>query len=168
MVLEALTTPKRVALHQTLAEIIVSSRAGVSKEIARFRREGLIKPQGKGWKAVRYTMVTSMARFGGVREGVGAVHDRRARGAFLGFRVRNLSPRYINSRSSLVVLNVVGSQLGYAARAWSRIRRRTSAPSSARATRRPGCIHVPWAGQTPWMSRREEYLSVINEFLDQE
>jgi hypothetical protein len=38
-----------------------------------------------------------------------------------GFRDRNLSPRYINSRSSLVVLKIVGSQLGYAARAWSRI-----------------------------------------------
>jgi hypothetical protein len=38
-----------------------------------------------------------------------------------GFRDRNLSPRYINSRSSLVVLKIVGSQLGYAARTWSRI-----------------------------------------------
>jgi hypothetical protein len=27
--------------------MIVSSRAGVSKEIARFRREGLIEPRGK-------------------------------------------------------------------------------------------------------------------------
>jgi hypothetical protein len=24
------------------------------------------------------------------------------------------------------------------------------------------------AGHTPWMSHKEEYLSVINEFLDQE
>ena len=43
------------------------------------------------------------------------------REALPGFRVRTLSPRYINSRSSLVVLNIVGSQHGYEARAWSRI-----------------------------------------------
>jgi hypothetical protein len=30
-----------------VAETIVSSRAGVSKELARFRREGLIEPRGK-------------------------------------------------------------------------------------------------------------------------
>jgi CRP-like cAMP-binding protein len=27
----------------------VSSRAGVSKEMTRFRREGIIEPRGKGW-----------------------------------------------------------------------------------------------------------------------
>jgi CRP/FNR family cyclic AMP-dependent transcriptional regulator len=35
-------------IHQTLAEMTVSSRVGVSKEMARFRREGLIEPRGKG------------------------------------------------------------------------------------------------------------------------
>jgi CRP/FNR family cyclic AMP-dependent transcriptional regulator len=35
-------------IHQTLAEMVVSSRVGVSKEMARFRREGLIEPRGKG------------------------------------------------------------------------------------------------------------------------
>jgi CRP/FNR family cyclic AMP-dependent transcriptional regulator len=35
-------------IHQTLAEIAVSSRVGVSKEMARFRREGLVEPRGKG------------------------------------------------------------------------------------------------------------------------
>jgi CRP/FNR family transcriptional regulator, cyclic AMP receptor protein len=35
--------------HQTLAEMIVSSRVGVSKEMARFGREGLVETRGKGW-----------------------------------------------------------------------------------------------------------------------
>jgi CRP-like cAMP-binding protein len=35
-------------IHQTLAEMVVSSRVGVYKEMARFRREGLIEPRGKG------------------------------------------------------------------------------------------------------------------------
>jgi CRP-like cAMP-binding protein len=35
-------------IHQTLADMAVSSRVGVSKEVARFRREGLIEPRGKG------------------------------------------------------------------------------------------------------------------------
>ena len=35
-------------IHQTLAEMTVSSRVGVSEEMARFRREGLIEPRGKG------------------------------------------------------------------------------------------------------------------------
>jgi CRP/FNR family transcriptional regulator, cyclic AMP receptor protein len=35
-------------IHQTLADMAVSSRVGVSKEMARFRREGLIAPRGKG------------------------------------------------------------------------------------------------------------------------
>jgi CRP/FNR family cyclic AMP-dependent transcriptional regulator len=35
--------------HQTLAEMIVSSRVGVSKEMARFGREGLLQTHGKGW-----------------------------------------------------------------------------------------------------------------------
>jgi CRP-like cAMP-binding protein len=35
-------------IHQTLAYMVVSSRVGVSKEMARLRREGLIEPQGKG------------------------------------------------------------------------------------------------------------------------
>jgi CRP/FNR family transcriptional regulator len=35
-------------IHQSLAEMTVSSRVGVSKEMARFRREGLIEPRGKG------------------------------------------------------------------------------------------------------------------------
>lgn len=35
-------------IHQTLAEMAVSSRVGVSKEMARLQREGLIAPQGKG------------------------------------------------------------------------------------------------------------------------
>ena len=35
-------------IHQTLAEMTVSSRVGVSKEMASFRREGLIEAQGKG------------------------------------------------------------------------------------------------------------------------
>jgi CRP/FNR family cyclic AMP-dependent transcriptional regulator len=35
-------------IHQTLADTVVSSRVGVSKEMARFRREGLIEAQGRG------------------------------------------------------------------------------------------------------------------------
>jgi CRP/FNR family transcriptional regulator, cyclic AMP receptor protein len=35
-------------IHQTLADMAVSSRVGVSKELARFRREGLIERRGKG------------------------------------------------------------------------------------------------------------------------
>jgi len=35
-------------IHQTLADMVLSSRVGVSKEMARFRREGLIESQGKG------------------------------------------------------------------------------------------------------------------------
>ena len=35
-------------IHQTLADMVVSSRVGVSKEMARFRREGVIEPRGKG------------------------------------------------------------------------------------------------------------------------
>jgi CRP/FNR family transcriptional regulator, cyclic AMP receptor protein len=35
-------------IHQTLADMAVSSRVGVSKEMARLRREGLIEPRGKG------------------------------------------------------------------------------------------------------------------------
>jgi CRP/FNR family transcriptional regulator len=35
-------------IHQTLANMAVSSRVGVSKEMARFRREGLIESRGKG------------------------------------------------------------------------------------------------------------------------
>jgi CRP/FNR family transcriptional regulator len=35
-------------IHQTLAKMAVSSRVGVSKEMARFRREGLIESRGKG------------------------------------------------------------------------------------------------------------------------
>jgi CRP/FNR family cyclic AMP-dependent transcriptional regulator len=35
-------------IHQTLANLAVSSRVGVSKEMARFRREGLVEPRGKG------------------------------------------------------------------------------------------------------------------------
>jgi CRP/FNR family transcriptional regulator, cyclic AMP receptor protein len=35
-------------IHQTLADMVVSSRVGVSKEMARFRRERLIEPRGKG------------------------------------------------------------------------------------------------------------------------
>ena len=34
-------------IHQTLAEMTVSARVGVSKEMARFRREGLIEAQGR-------------------------------------------------------------------------------------------------------------------------
>ena len=34
--------------HQTLADMVVSSRVGVSKEMGRFRREGLITPRGRG------------------------------------------------------------------------------------------------------------------------
>jgi CRP-like cAMP-binding protein len=34
-------------IHQTLADMVVSSRVGVSKEMARFRREGLIEPRGR-------------------------------------------------------------------------------------------------------------------------
>ena len=34
-------------IHQTLADTIVSSRVGVSKEMARFRREDLIEAQGR-------------------------------------------------------------------------------------------------------------------------
>jgi CRP-like cAMP-binding protein len=39
-------------IHQTLADMVVSSRVGVSKEMARFRREGLIEPRvkaGSSW-----------------------------------------------------------------------------------------------------------------------
>jgi CRP/FNR family transcriptional regulator len=35
-------------IHQTLADMVVSSRVGVSKEMGRFRREGLIAPRGRG------------------------------------------------------------------------------------------------------------------------
>jgi CRP/FNR family transcriptional regulator, cyclic AMP receptor protein len=35
-------------IHQTLADMVVSSRVGVSKAMARLRREGLIEPRGKG------------------------------------------------------------------------------------------------------------------------
>jgi CRP/FNR family transcriptional regulator, cyclic AMP receptor protein len=35
-------------IHQTLADMAVSSRVGVSKEMARLRREGLIETRGKG------------------------------------------------------------------------------------------------------------------------
>jgi CRP/FNR family transcriptional regulator, cyclic AMP receptor protein len=35
-------------IHQTLADMAVSSRVGVSKEMAHFRREGLIETRGKG------------------------------------------------------------------------------------------------------------------------
>ena len=35
-------------IHQTLADMVVSSRVGVSKEMAWFRREGVIEPRGKG------------------------------------------------------------------------------------------------------------------------
>ena len=35
-------------IHQTLADMAVSSRVGVSKEMARLRREGLIEIRGKG------------------------------------------------------------------------------------------------------------------------
>jgi CRP/FNR family cyclic AMP-dependent transcriptional regulator len=35
-------------IHQTLADMAVSSRVGVSKEMAHFRREGVIAPRGKG------------------------------------------------------------------------------------------------------------------------
>ena len=35
-------------IHQTLADVAVSSRVGVSKEMARLRREGLIETRGKG------------------------------------------------------------------------------------------------------------------------
>jgi CRP-like cAMP-binding protein len=35
-------------IHQTLADMVVSSRVGVSKEMARFRHEGLITPRGRG------------------------------------------------------------------------------------------------------------------------
>jgi CRP-like cAMP-binding protein len=34
-------------IHQTLADMVVSSRVGVSKQMGRFRREGLIEPRGK-------------------------------------------------------------------------------------------------------------------------
>jgi CRP/FNR family transcriptional regulator, cyclic AMP receptor protein len=34
--------------HQTLADMVVSSRVGVSKEMGRFRREDLITPRGRG------------------------------------------------------------------------------------------------------------------------
>ena len=36
-------------IHQTFADIAVSSRVGVSKEMARFRREGVIAARGNGW-----------------------------------------------------------------------------------------------------------------------
>jgi CRP/FNR family transcriptional regulator len=35
-------------IHQTLADVAVSCRVGVSKEVTRFRREGVIAPRGKG------------------------------------------------------------------------------------------------------------------------
>jgi CRP/FNR family cyclic AMP-dependent transcriptional regulator len=35
-------------IHQTLADMAVSSRVGVPKEMARLRREGLIETRGKG------------------------------------------------------------------------------------------------------------------------
>ena len=35
-------------IHQTLADMVVSSRVGISKEMGRFRREGLITPRGRG------------------------------------------------------------------------------------------------------------------------
>jgi CRP-like cAMP-binding protein len=35
-------------IHQTLADMAMSSRVSVSKEMARFRRESLIEPRGKG------------------------------------------------------------------------------------------------------------------------
>lgn len=35
-------------IHQTLGDMAVSSRVGVSKEMACFRREGLVEPRGKG------------------------------------------------------------------------------------------------------------------------
>jgi CRP/FNR family transcriptional regulator, cyclic AMP receptor protein len=35
-------------IHQTLADMVVSSRVGVSKEMGHFRREGLITPRGRG------------------------------------------------------------------------------------------------------------------------
>jgi CRP/FNR family transcriptional regulator, cyclic AMP receptor protein len=35
-------------IHQTLADMAVSSRTGVSKEMARFRREGVVASRGKG------------------------------------------------------------------------------------------------------------------------
>jgi CRP-like cAMP-binding protein len=35
-------------IHQTLADMAVSSRVGASKEMAGFRRKGLIEPRGKG------------------------------------------------------------------------------------------------------------------------
>lgn len=35
-------------IHQTLAHMAVASRVGVSKEMARFRREGVIAARGKG------------------------------------------------------------------------------------------------------------------------
>ncbi len=40
--------PLLTKVHQTLAEMVVSPRVVVSKEMARFRREGLIEPRGKG------------------------------------------------------------------------------------------------------------------------
>ena len=40
--------PLLTKVHQTLAEMVVSPRVGVSKEIIGFRREGLIEPRGKG------------------------------------------------------------------------------------------------------------------------
>lgn len=35
-------------IHQTLADMALSSRTGVSKEMARFRREGVVASRGKG------------------------------------------------------------------------------------------------------------------------
>jgi CRP/FNR family cyclic AMP-dependent transcriptional regulator len=35
-------------IHQTLGDMAVSSRVGVSKEMARFRREALVEPRSKG------------------------------------------------------------------------------------------------------------------------
>jgi CRP/FNR family cyclic AMP-dependent transcriptional regulator len=35
-------------IHQTLADMAVSSRVGILKEMARLRREGLIETRGKG------------------------------------------------------------------------------------------------------------------------
>ena len=66
-------------------------------------------------------MVTSMARFGEFERAWERFILAEREALLWVFRERNLSPRYINSRSSLVVLEIVGSQDGYAAGAWSRI-----------------------------------------------
>jgi CRP-like cAMP-binding protein len=39
-------------IHQTLADMVVSSRVGVSKEMGRFRCEGLIASRGQGRTAL--------------------------------------------------------------------------------------------------------------------